>query len=285
MPKIVAPLAGFALVVFLAVPGLARAQADSPQCRTECAAPFAERAQNTATIQACLVRCAARSAVLGSTNVAGTTAMPTPQTPWTTRPHQRAATREAGRPPAMDRQAGEARQAQTARRGGPAVPAAETPAGVAVQPAGVTAASVAPSSLGALMGTQAAVPPPDPQASPPGLFGAIYLAAAPSRAYGLALGAADRGAAHRAAESACHSGASRTCRLDGDFAARCATIVHGLRLNGAVVITAHPSTYTVVVATSGTGQSREVAERQALSACVQRGRGAVCQVTETRCVP
>ena len=59
------------------------------QSRIECAAPFAERAQNTISIQTCLVRCAARSAALGAANVTGTMVMPTPQTPWTSLPGNR----------------------------------------------------------------------------------------------------------------------------------------------------------------------------------------------------
>jgi len=82
--------AGQALALLL-LPGAAMAQADSPSCRIECAAPFTERAQNTVTIQTCLVRCAARTAALGAANPTGFTNMPQPQTPWTATPGARPA--------------------------------------------------------------------------------------------------------------------------------------------------------------------------------------------------
>jgi hypothetical protein len=276
-------LPGLALLVAPGLAAQARAQSDSQQCRIECAAPFAERAQNTISIQTCLVRCAARSAALGAANVTGTMVMPTPQTPWTSLPgNRRPPQGVAAAPRGTERQAN-TRQRSPARRNQEATLASMSPAPVAA-PAG----AAAPSMFGSLLAAQAAVPAaavaaaraPEPGS---GSFGAIYAARTPSRAYGLSVGAGDRGAAHRAAESACHEGKGNACRLVGEFSARCGAVAHALRSNGAVVVTAHPSTYTVMAAVSGTGQTREEAERQAMAACAQRGRGLLCQVTEARC--
>ncbi|WP_209378663.1 DUF4189 domain-containing protein [Pararoseomonas baculiformis] len=286
---------GLVLLAGLLAPAGALAQADSQMCRIECAALFAERAQNTATVQSCLVRCAARTAALGKANVTGTMAMPTPQTPWTALPDSRRQA-PAARPQEARRQAARTPQREAAARQGRPAPergavASAQPPAPAPAPA-VPPAPNAPSSLfGSLIAAQAAMPgaaaasPPAAAAAQPsrGGFGAIYVAAAPSRAYGLSVGVADRGSAHRSAESSCHGGVGNACRLAADFSARCAAVAHALRSNGAVVMTAHPSTYTVMAATIGTGATREDAEREARAACAQRGRGLVCQVTEARC--
>ncbi|MCR0983206.1 DUF4189 domain-containing protein [Roseomonas populi] len=283
---------GVVLAIALALsPHIAAAQ-DSAFCRTECAAPFAERAQNTTVIQACLVRCAARSAALGRANVNGTMAMPTPQSPWTQLPNtgraQAAQVAQAQRP--EDRKS-QQREAARGRRtaGGAALAAA--PARPAAPPAPAPSTSL----FGSLMAAQAAEPGMVPASSPAsalsapgaragrGSYGAVYLAAAPSRSFGLVVGAGDRAVAHREAEGACKNGTGADCRMAGDFTARCAAVAHALRSNNAVVMTAHPSTYTVMAATSGTGATREEAERQAMSACAQRGRGLTCTVTEARC--
>ena len=295
--------AGLALAGVLGLAQGATA-ADSPQCRIECAATFPERSDNTAVVQTCLARCTARAAALGSANVTGTMAMPTPQTPWTQGSTSRRPTVQAA---ALPRELG--RQAQRmARRQAAAVRAAGEPGRRGAAPRGQAApaeppaapavnAAAAPSFFGSLMAAQAAAPGSAgttpvmaPNASPSrapdagrSSFGAIYLAAAPSRGYGLVVGASDRGVAHRMAESACKGGTGNACRLAGDFTLRCAAIAHGLRSNGALVMTAHPSTYTVMAGTSGTGPTQADAERQALAACVQRGRGLTCQVTEARC--
>ncbi|WP_338665837.1 DUF4189 domain-containing protein [Pararoseomonas sp. SCSIO 73927] len=301
---------GLVLAVVLgSLPYTALAQ-DSPFCRTECAAPFAERAQNTTIIQACLVRCAARSAALGRANVSGTTAMPTPQTPWTQLPNNSRAS--AGRAPVQVVQTPRPAEEKPGRRetargrragaGGTAVaaipsgPSSGTPSGTpsgaspATRPA--PAAPAASTSLfGSLMAAQAAEPGAAPVSAPAvpagrggrGSYGAVYLAAAPSRGFGLVVGAGDRVAAHRQAEGACKGGTGADCRMAGDFTARCGAVAHALRSNNAAVMTSHPSTYTVMAATSGTGATREEAERQALSACAQRGRSLTCTVTEARC--
>ncbi|MBP0494650.1 DUF4189 domain-containing protein [Pararoseomonas indoligenes] len=255
---------------------------DSPFCRTECAAPFADRAQNTTVIQACLVRCAARSAALGRANISGTMAMPTPQTPWTQLP---------GSNRALTRVAQAQRPAETKPVQREAARGRRAPGGAPVT--AVAAAPPAPSTslFGSLMAAQAAEPGLVPVSAPAtparrtgrGSYGAVYLAAAPSRSFGLAVGVGDRAVAHRQAEAACKSGTGADCRMAGDFTARCAAVAHALRSNNAVVMTAHSSTYTVMAATSGTGATREEAERQALSACSQRGRGLTCTVTEARC--
>ncbi|WP_458095407.1 DUF4189 domain-containing protein [Roseomonas sp. WA12] len=291
--------AAFGLAGVLVLAQGAAAAPDSQQCRIECAATFPERSDNTAVVQTCLARCTARAAALGSANVTGTTAMPMPQTPWTQGPNGRRQTAQvAAVPRELGRQAQRMAQRQAAavrasgepgRRGAAAreqaAPAESSPAPVA------NAAATAPSFFGSLMAAQAAAPgapgtttgssrAPDAGRSS---FGAIYLAAAPSRRYGLVVGASDRGVAHRIAESACKGGMGNTCRLAGDFTLRCAAIAHGLRSNGSVVMTAHPSTYTVMVGTTGTGPTQADAERQALAACVERGRDMTCQITEARC--
>jgi hypothetical protein len=273
-----------ALLALLAPSRAARAAPDSSQCRIECAAPFADRAQNTVVIQTCLVRCAARAAALGSANVTIATVMPTPQTPWTHGPDIR---RPTIQPVDIPREMGRQAQRMAKREKALIRRQAATRGQQAVASANPAPEPAAPSFFGSLMAAQAA--PPGAAAMPAGTtpdrssYGAIYLAAAPSRGYGLVVGAGDRGAAHRIAEGACLGGAANTCRIAGDFTARCAAVAHGLRSNRAVVMTAHPSTYTVIAATSGTGASRADAERQALSACAQRGRGLSCQVTEARC--
>jgi len=113
-----------ALAWTLLAPLPALAQADSPACRIECAAPFAERAQNTVTIQSCLARCTARSAALGAANVTAATIMPLPQSPWTTAPGAR---RAAPQPVAAPQAAGTG--ARGARRGAAPAPPARRPAG------------------------------------------------------------------------------------------------------------------------------------------------------------
>ncbi|WP_073131329.1 DUF4189 domain-containing protein [Muricoccus roseus] len=282
-----AGLPTLALLAASALAAPAEAQSDSQQCRIECAAPFAERAQNTISIQTCLVRCAARSAALGAANVTGTMVMPTPLTPWTAPPGTRRPPQGlAAAPRGTERQAN-ARQRSPAKRN----PGANL-ASAQLAPASTPASPAAPSVFGSFIADQAAVPAAVPEAAIPaprapdsgrGTFGAIYAARTPSRAYGLSVGAGDRGVAHRAAESACHEGKGNACRLVGEFSARCGAVAHALRSNGAVVVTAHSSTYTVMAAVSGTGQTREEAERQAMAACAQRGRGLLCQVTEARC--
>jgi hypothetical protein len=295
--------AAFGLAGVLGLAQGAAAAPDSPQCRIECAATFPERSDNTAVIQTCLARCMARAAALGSANVTGTTAMQMPQTPWTQGSTGRRQTAQAqAQGPALTRELGRQaqrmaqRQAAAVRAAGEpgrrgsapreqAAPAEPSPARVA------NAAAAAPSFFGSLMAAQAAAPgapgtAPVPLRAPDAgrsSFGAIYLAAAPSRGYGLVVGASDRGVAHRIAESACKGGTGNSCRLAGDFSLRCAAIAHGLRSNGAVVMTAHPSTYTVMAGTSGTGPTQADAERQALAACAERGRGLTCQITEARC--
>ena len=295
--------AGLVLAGLLGLAQGAAAAPDSPQCRIECAATFPERSDNTAVVQTCLARCTARAAALGSANVTGTMAMPTPQTPWTQAPSSsRPPTQSVAPPREQGRQAQRMAQRQAARQAGTpgrrgAPPRGQTVLGE-VQPAPApNPPAPAPSFFGSLMAAQAAAPgspgvtpvlaPGAPLARAPdagrAAYGAIYLAAAPSRGYGLVVGVSDRGIAHRMAESACKGETGNSCRMVGDFTLRCAAIAHGLRPNGAVVMTAHPSTFTVMAGTSGTGPTREDAEREALAACAQRGRGLTCRVTEARC--
>ena len=289
-------LRGAAVALLLAVtapfamarPAMAQ---DGAMCRMECGAQFAERAQNPMTVQACLVRCAARAAAMGSGNVTAATVMPNPQTIWTQGPGARRPAPPPDLVQAVDRQARQLRQREAARGRRPGTgPAAPVLAQAQPRPAppsgasflGTLMAAAVPAASAASMPAAAAAAALPARAAEParGTHGAIYLAAAPSRGYGLVVGANDRAAAHRAAAAACAAG---TCRPAGEVTDRCAAVAHALRSNNAVVMTSHPSTFTVLAASIGSGPTRADAERQAVASCGQRGRGVVCQVTEARC--
>ncbi|WP_156963597.1 DUF4189 domain-containing protein [Muricoccus aerilatus] len=273
------------------LPGLllapAAAAPDPAMCRMECGAQFVEPAQNPISVQTCLVRCAARAAALGSANVTAATIMPMPQTPWTLGPGAgRPASAPAPQPgPRTAAQRARGRQeAARARSAGARGEAATAAAGGTPRPAQAQPAS---SLLASIMGAQAAIPAAatptaGPQGGPAG-FGAIHLAPAPSRNYGLVVGAADRLVAHRGAEAACLGAVGVACRTAADFTDRCASVAHALRNRGALVMTEHPSTFIVAGAAIGTGPTREEAERQATQSCVRIGPGASCRITETRC--
>jgi len=282
----------FALMLCL----LARAAAAAPDgssCRLECGAQFTEPAQNPISVQTCLIRCAARAAAMGNANVTAATIMPAPQTPWTAGSHSgRAPARMLAQTAAQkmgDRQgAAHSRHAPISRNQASLV-TAHPPAKPQPGPGPLPAAG-SPPLFSSLIAAGAAPPgPATAPAGPPGpetgrgSFGAVHLAPAPSRSYGMVVGAADRVSAHRAAESDCIGPAGATCRAAGDFTDRCASVAHALRPKGALVVTEHPSTFTVTGATIGTGPTREDAERQAGAACAQIGRGGVCRITETRC--
>ena len=273
---------------------------NAAMCRLECGAQFTEQAQNPLSVQTCLVRCAARAAAMGSANVTAATIMPTPQTPWTGSPHTGRAPASAR--PAATTAAQKARERQEAARAARAPATRTETAAAAAAPARTPAtqlsfhsapssapqaasppAVASPSVFGSLIAAQAA--PTGVRGAGPGqgAFGTVHLAPAPSRSYGLVVGATDRAAAHRAAEAACIGGTGPACRPAGDFTDRCASVAHALRSSGALMVTDHPSTFTVIAATIGTGPTREDAERQAAASCAQIGRGALCRITETRC--
>ena len=236
--------------------------ADRAICPLECGAQFTEHDLNPLGVRTCLIRCAARAAAMGSANVTAATVMAMPQTPWTAPPGSgRGNTLRAPQPAAQ--RAREEREAARPRRTAPpgSGMAAEAPASPTPQP--VAARGTADAGQGP--------------------FGAIHLAPAPSRNYGLVVGAADRVTAHRAAETACIGTAGATCRTAADFTDRCAAVAHALRPKGALVTTGHASMFTVVGASIGTGPTREEAERQAASTCAGIGRGGRCRITETRC--
>ncbi|WP_198379645.1 DUF4189 domain-containing protein [Roseomonas sp. KE2513] len=264
----------------------AAAAPDPAMCRMECGAQFLEPTQNPISVQTCLVRCAARAAALGSANVTAATIMPMPQTPWTIGPgtgRQASAPAPEPGPRTAAQRARERQEAARARRAGAR---GEATAAAGGTPRSAQAAP-APSLIASIMGAQAAVPAATAAAAGTegwsGGFGAIHLAPAPSRNYGLVVGAAERLAAHRGAEAACLGAVGVACRTAADFTDRCASVAHALRNRGALVMTDHPSTFIVAGAAVGTGPTREEAERQATRSCARISPGASCRITETRC--
>jgi hypothetical protein len=126
--------------------------------------------------------------------------------------------------------------------------------------------------------------PPAPAAVPPeaeGPFGAVYLAPAPSANMGLSTQMADRNAAHRSAELQCIGTQGVPCRLALEFRDRCAAVAQGVVGRG-MVLTDDPSTFQVMVATPGAGETQAVAEREAMAACRQRFRG-TCRMARSTC--
>jgi hypothetical protein len=122
------------------------------------------------------------------------------------------------------------------------------------------------------------------QATPPGTarHGAIYLAAAPSARFGITAGMGDRNAAHRVAELQCIGPEGAICRLARDFGDRCGAVAQGVVGLG-LRITEDPSTYRVLIATAGSGQTPEAAQGAALADCRMRHRGATCRIAATQC--
>ncbi len=263
---------GRLMVVFALFGGVAASFAPVPAsaeaaCRAECGALYADLAQDPPPVRTCVARCEVRRATLGARGPTGTTAMPNPATPWT-------------------RVAANARPPAHANPGGRGT----ATYGTAPAPVPLTVASAAPPAapggfIASIMGAQAATAAPAPAAvaRPPAAQGAIYLAAAPSRAFGLAVGQGDSGSAHREAGAACRASRGAGCAVAAEFTARCAAVAHGMRNNGGLVITAHPSTHTITGASFGTGETRAEAERMAMAGCTSRARGGECRLTEARC--
>ncbi|MBO1075238.1 DUF4189 domain-containing protein [Roseomonas marmotae] len=111
--------------------------------------------------------------------------------------------------------------------------------------------------------------------------GAIYLAPAPLPDAGMSAGMADRNLAHAMAEQQCMARQGAPCRLALEFSDRCGAVAQGV-VSKAMVLTADPSTFTVMAATAGAGATRAQAERSALSACRQRFRG-TCRIARSLC--
>ena len=253
------------LPVLASAPARAVTPSEAAACRAECGVLFADLLQNPPPVRICVARCEVRRDVLGARGPTGLTAMPNPVTPWT-----RVAAN--ARPPAHGNPGGRG----MAGRGTAPAP---IPLALAAAPPAASGGFMA-----AMMGAQAATPASVLSSSTPRVatsLGAIYLAAAPSRAFGIAVGGG--ATAHRDAEEACRTTRGARCAVAAEFTARCAAVAHGMRGNGGVMMTAHPSTFTVTAASFGTGETRGEAERIALAGCTARSRGGECRLTEARC--
>lgn len=128
-----------------------------------------------------------------------------------------------------------------------------------------------------------AAPAARPPAPPPPTV-AIYAALPPSAAYGISQGSADRLMIHVQAEMQCRTAPrSDTCRQMLEIAQGCGALAHGSRDPRLVPIPYNPS-IPVSVKTTGTGPTRDQAEREAVSTCQQRDRGATCLVVAATCI-
>jgi hypothetical protein len=117
-------------------------------------------------------------------------------------------------------------------------------------------------------------------------FGAVYAALAPSAGLGLAVGEADRLAAHRAAEAQCNAGpgSNGTCRMLAEFAEPCAAAAQGVvRSPWALLMTSSPDTQVVTSAAAGSGATPEAAEAAALAECHARDPRARCRIILAAC--
>ncbi|WP_376099799.1 hypothetical protein ACE7GA_12370 [Roseomonas sp. CCTCC AB2023176] len=142
-----------ALSLSMLLPVVAAAQ--SQQCRMEC---DAGAATNLAEARLCLARCEVRVAALGSRGPSGTTAMPNPQTAWTTGPQ---AAPRAAAPPA---------RAVAATAGRPARRGATSPLPQTLTTAMANANPANPSGgnfMARVMGAQAATLPASPAPARP----------------------------------------------------------------------------------------------------------------------
>ena len=120
-------------------------------------------------------------------------------------------------------------------------------------------------------------PPPPPMV-------AIYAALPPSAAYGIGLGPIDRLMVHARAQSHCLTGVrSDTCRPLLEFEQGCGALAHGSRDPRLLPIPYNPNV-PVSVKTTGTGPTRDQAEREAVAICQTRDRGASCVVVAAACV-
>jgi hypothetical protein len=114
-------------------------------------------------------------------------------------------------------------------------------------------------------------------------YGAIYGGRSPSPAFGMAVGAGDRLAAHRAAEGEC-SRHGQGCRLLTEFTGTCGAVAQGIqRSQWALVITTDPNTFVVTSTSGGSGATQAQAEQDALAECRSKDRGAQCRVVAAAC--
>ncbi len=125
---------------------------------------------------------------------------------------------------------------------------------------------------------QAAIPAPHGTASATrGRFGFIYTAEPPSTAYGFTSGQPDRLAASMQAIRACEAIVGRNqCRITLDFPNACGAL--------AQAVTGAPEQLRRTA--TGSGQTREQAEAQALQVCrvaERPGSGIVCRIAVSGC--
>lgn len=113
--------------------------------------------------------------------------------------------------------------------------------------------------------------------------GVLYAGRAPSAAFGMAVGSADRLAAHRDAERACAAG-GQGCRVVAEFNAACGAAAQGVRRGAyALFITSDPASYVITSLSGGSGATQAQAEGQALAECRSRDPGASCRIVASAC--
>lgn len=113
--------------------------------------------------------------------------------------------------------------------------------------------------------------------------GAIYAGRAPSSAFGIAVGGADRMAAHQMAERQC-TARGQGCRVVAEFTAACGAVAHGImRSQYALFITADPNSYVVTSASAGAGATQQAAEQEAMAECRSKDPRATCRITAAAC--
>ena len=125
--------------------------------------------------------------------------------------------------------------------------------------------------------------PAAPPAPAPTTHGAIYVARAPSWAFGLVVGDTDRVSAHHAAERECASGGTG-CRMVVEFTATCGAAVMGIqRSQWASFVANDPESVVVTSVSGGAGATQARAERQAVEDCRARDPQAECLVVASIC--
>jgi hypothetical protein len=111
--------------------------------------------------------------------------------------------------------------------------------------------------------------------------GVLYAGRAPSAAFGMAVGSADRLAAHR--ERACAAG-GQGCRVVAEFNAACGAAAQGIKRGPyALFVTSDPASYVITSLSGGSGATQAQAEGQALAECRSRDPGASCRIVASAC--
>ncbi|MBS7791893.1 DUF4189 domain-containing protein [Roseococcus sp. SDR] len=117
----------------------------------------------------------------------------------------------------------------------------------------------------------------------PATHGVIFAARSPSAAFGLVVGERDRLAAFRNAEARCTQ-AGPGCRIVAEFTTSCGAVAQAVRRHrSAFLMTSDASTFEVLSAHAGTGETREAAERDALAECRSRDGHATCRIAAVQC--